>query len=737
MAGTNKIINLSLPNNYRNYITNNDGTPFDTPEDLISFKPTGDLGDFAQVISTQSFWMWHPGSNSWVNTDSGFGGSNGSSVWENILNKPSVFPPSQHNHPISDIINLSSNLSQIQNDAKSYTDTKVAEESIILKAYSDARASSAEQNAKNYADTTIQNATTGINPNNLDKTGAQDNYVLMIGDGQAYWGVPRLTSTTYIVPTEDFDTALRNAINNAVAGDTLDFTGWTGTHFINSANGVVNINKPLTLLFGTVTIKFKARGRTSHMFYITSSGVRIIGYGRSSNINDLSGPTKFVMEIEPGFTNGGYHIKTWKASALRFEGFDLLGIRSNYNEIEGTFTGAGGIFIEKENPDLTSSGNNVNNLIINNVYIQGTVAHGIYVDTPIISRITNVRVSQAGRHGIFIKGGTSIVIDATYVSSAHLAAFCLYGVSYSSIIASAAENAGVGYWIRSCSAVNLFGSGAENCINKGSGNQVFGTGLNNSGILNYNGTIIDDCSADYRDIFRGTSYVISGGRNILLNGPYSINASLVGEAGTTSSLAAHFRIMGNARYIQILSPRCAMSSGNTFAGRFDLRVENVGVDYPRDCTIDFNPYVDGSVVPASGKPYVTEINADGENCPVYNVGINTQLRWGNTKWCFEKLFTPASNMSFDVSSYDLFKANNFTSMTGNYSYQFINPIKDKTIMIHLPPLGTAVISWIGYVYVLSGVLSTTAQNIVYVHCVSELNGGMYFITFSQPTPINS
>jgi hypothetical protein len=737
MAGTNRIINLSLTNYYRNYITKTDGTPFNTPDELVAFRPIGEPGDFAQVISTQSFWMWHPGASSWVNTDSGSSGNNGTTYWSDILNKPSEFPPSQHNHPISDITDLASSLIQIIDDTKEYADNKISSESLILKDYADAKANVAEQNAKNYADIAVQNATDNIDPNKLDKTGALENYVLMIGDGQAYWGVPRLTSATYIVPTGSFDTALRNAINNAVAGDVLDFTGWTGTHFIDSTNGTVNINKPLTLLFGTVTIKFRARGRTSHMFYITSSSVRIIGYGRSPNVNDLSGPTKFVMEIDTGFTNGGYHIKTWKASALRFDGFDLIGVRSNYNEVEGTFTGAGGIFIEKENPDQVSSGNNVNNLIINNVYIQGTVAHGIYVDTPIISRITNVRVSQAGRHGIFIKGGTSIVIDATYVSSAHLAGFCLYGVSYSSIIASAAENAGVGYWIRSCSAVNLFGSGAENCINKGSGNQVFGTGLNNSGILNYNGTVIDDCSADYRDIFRGTSYIISGGRNILLNGPYSINASLVGEAGTTSVLSAHFRIMSNARYIQILSPRCAMSTGNTFAGRFDLRIENVGTDYPRDCTIDFNPYVDGSVVPAFGKPYVTEINADGENCPVYNVGVNTQLRWGNTKWCFEKLFAPTSNMSFDVSSYDLFRADNFTAMTGNYSYQFTNPIKDKTVMIYLPPLGTAVISWIGNIYVLSGVLSTTAQNIVYVHCVSELNGGVYFITFSQPTPINS
>lgn len=733
MAGTNRIINLSLTNYYRNYITKTDGTPFNTPDELVAFRPIGEPGDFAQVISTQSFWMWHPGASSWVNTDSGSSGNNGTTYWSDILNKPSEFPPSQHNHPISDITDLASSLIQIIDDTKEYADNKISSESLILKDYADAKANVAEQNAKNYADIAVQNATDNIDPNKLDKTGALENYVLMIGDGQAYWGVPRLTSATYIVPTGSFDTALRNAINNAVAGDVLDFTGWTGTHYINSDNGTVNIAKPLTLLFGNITIKFKSKGRTSHMFYITSSSVRIIGYGRSSNVNDLSGATKLVMEIANGYTNGGYHIKSWSASALHFESFDLLGVRSNYNENEGTFTGAGGIFLEKPNPDTTASGNNINNLVINNLYIQGTVAHGIYVDTPIISRITNVRVSQAGKHGIYIRGGTSIVMDAVYVSSAHLAGICLQGVSYSSIVASASENAGVGYWLRSCSAVTLFGSGAENCLNKGSGDSIFGSGYNNSRILNYNGNIIDDCSADYRDIFRGTSYVISGGRNILLNGPYSINASLIGEAGTTSTLSAHFRIMGNARYIQILSPRCSMSSGNTFAGRFDVRIEAVGADAPRDCTIDFNPYEDGSVVPQAGKPYVTEFNTSDDACPIYNVGQNTLIRWGNTKWAFEKIFTPTGTINIDFSRYDTYTSDTNNPMNGvNLVLSLTNPIKDKTITILLPPLGTGTVTWANTIFLLNGILHQTYSNVIYIHCVQDGSNPVYFVTYAQP-----
>lgn len=564
-----------------------------------------------------------------------------------------------------------------------------------------------------------------------------ENNILTVESQTAKWKpLPKLTSTIFIPVVGDFDTALRNAITNANPGDVLDFTGWTGTHYINSDNGTVNIAKPLTLLFGNITIKFKSKGRTSHMFYITSSSVRIIGYGRSSNVNDLSGATKLVMEIANGYTNGGYHIKSWSASALHFESFDLLGVRSNYNENEGTFTGAGGIFLEKPDPDTTASGNNINNLVINNLYIQGTVAHGIYVDTPIISRITNVRVSQAGKHGIYIRGGTSIVMDAVYVSSAHLAGICLQGVSYSSIVASASENAGVGYWLRSCSAVTLFGSGAENCLNKGSGDSIFGSGYNNSRILNYNGNIIDDCSADYRDIFRGTSYVISGGRNILLNGPYSINASLIGEAGTTSTLSAHFRIMGNARYIQILSPRCSMSSGNTFAGRFDVRIEAVGADAPIDCTIDFNPYEDGSVVPQAGKPYVTEYNTADDACPVYNVGKNTLIRWGNTKWNFKKVFDQTQDLLIDFSKYDVFiPSGNAPLGNVNLFYTLQNPIRNKTVIILLPPLGSATLSWTNTVFMLGGTLSTTLPNAIKIQCIDDVYE-IYFITYFQLTMVS-
>jgi hypothetical protein len=647
----------------------------------------------------------------------------------NTLNAAKAYSDTKDN----DILNLARTYADgkdvdVLNQSKSYTDTKVATNLVEAKGYTDTKATEVYNNSKAYTDSVV-NSIDIPQPSNQD-----EGKILVVRDSSYNLeNFPKLTSTKFIPVTDDFDAALRNAINDAASGDVLDFTGWTGIYYINSGHGTIIIDKPLTLLFGNITIKFKAKGRNSHMFYTAVSNVSIIGYGRSSNTDNLNGPTKFIMEIDTGYTNGGYHIKSSGASQLRFEGFDLLGIRSAYNQNEGTFTGVGGMFLEKLDPDSTSSGNNINNLVINNVYIEGTVAHAIYVDTPIISRITNVRVSKAGKHGIYIRGGTSIVIDATYVSSAHLAGFCLQNVSYSSISASAAEFSGVGYWFRNCSAVTLFGSGAENCINKGSGDTIFGSGYSNSRIVNKNGTIIDDCSVDYRDIFRGTSYVISGGRSILLSGPYSINASLMGEAGSISYLAAHFRIMGNARYIQILSPRIAMSSENTFAGRFDIRIENVGTDYPSDCTIDFNPYTDGSVVPASGKPYVTEYNTASDACPVYNVGKNTLIRWGNTKWSFKRVFDQTQDLLIDFSKYDIFIPSGNTPL-GNVSllYTLQNPVRNKTVMILLPPLGSATLSWANTIYRLGGTLSATLPNAIQVQCIDDVNE-IYFVTYFQLT----
>jgi hypothetical protein len=938
MPGTNKIINLSVANAYRHYITNPDGSPFTDSSELITFKPAGEPGDFAQVLSTQSFWMWDTSVQAWVDTDTGEGG--GPVTWNDVQSKPTTFPPQSHSHPFSEVPGLQSALDgkaptshlhsissitglqqsldnklvapsggapgniltktesghewtenqggggtgedglsayeiavlngfngtevewllslkgapgepglpgagvrwmgefnpfieYVEDDAVGYegsayiaknttegnlpidtdywvlwvakgpagedgnhgqdgtsgtqihyTSDEIISPSLgvegdyVISGYHDegklyrkiggtwsymnirlqGQPGAAGQDGSDGQDGSnglsayeiwLANGNSGTERDFLDSLMGQDgqdgepgppgpapdggsvgDIIFKDSDGPVWKPFPKLRGQVFI-PHEDgaiFDTVIRAAIANAVAGEVLDFTDWKGDHEIS--NTAVVIDKAITLLFGTINVWMESESRTKHMFEITSSSVAIIGYGRSPNRDTLTGPTRFTMT---GGLGGGYHIRTFGASSLTFSGFDLIGVRSAWNQRESTFTGVGGMFIEKPDPDVTSSGNTVNNLIIENVLIKDTVAHAIYVDTPIISRITNVRISGAGRHGIYIKGGTSLVMDGVYVSSAHLAGICLHSVSYAAISASASEYCGIGYWFRSCFAVSLFGSGAEQLMNKQSGNVLFGTGYNDSGILNGNGNVIPDCSSTYRDAFRGVGYMISGGRSITLNGPYSINCAVKGDGGDTSVLGCHFWVRSEARSIQILSPRTSRSASAdpvTMPGRYDVRIQNDGAEYPRDTVLEYNPKVDGTITPGSGKPYVTETDNAADTCPVLNVGINTLIRYGNTKWAFEKAITGASDLAFDFSRYDIFKDPASDPMTGNRTYTITNPVKDKVICIVLPPVGTAVITWPSSVNFLQGILQDNAYNVVYIHCLDD-ETPYYVATISQ------
>jgi hypothetical protein len=562
----------------------------------------------------------------------GTGGGGGTVTWDNIAEKPETFPPSAHEHSAEDVgaipmpeggtsgqVLTKNATGQEWSNPTGGSGGSVEWDSVLNKP------SSFTPSAHNHTAEDV-----GAIP--MPAGGSAGQVLTRNASGESWKGIPRQNSYTFIENPGDgtlFDTVFRNAVANASAGDVLDLTAWTGNQ---SLSDTITINKALTLLLGNINISYNSTARNKNMFDITSDSVRIIGYGRSPNPSTLTAPTKLTMTG----AGGGYHIRTRGASSLVFKDFDCHGIRSAWNQHEGTFTGVGGLFLEKADPNSTASGNTVNNLIIDGVFVNNTIGHGIYVDTPIIAKISNSRVSGAGRHGIYIKGGTSIVIDASYVASAHLAGFCFDTVSYAAFSASASENCGVGYWFRSCNAVNLYGCGAEMLINKGSGDTIFGSGVNNSGILNGAGSVIDDCNSTYRDSFRGVGYLITGGRNINLFAPYSTNVGMIGEAGASSVNSAHFTIKGAARGINILLPRTQRASGlgaeQTSPNRFDIRLETADGEQPRDVVLAYNPESDGTVTPTSGKPYVAYTNASGEDCPIYDGAINTKIYFGGTQY---------------------------------------------------------------------------------------------------------
>jgi hypothetical protein len=380
----------------------------------------------------------------------------------------------------------------------------------------------------------------------------------------------------------NFGQILQAGINNAPTGAILDCTSYTGSQQITET---VVFTKPISIRLGeiNITASFASPTTQSHAFLIQGiNGVSIEGLGRSPKADLLVSPTTIEMRT----SGSGYHIFATGSNVLTFEGFDCYGIQSdNYN----IRSGSGGICLIEPDPDVSGGGNNVNQVLLESVYVQGTRDHGIWVVGAILAQIRNCRVAQAGGHGFYVSTGTtSTYILNCYASSGELAGFCIDGSSYTQLQNCAAEFFGVGYWLRSSFNISLLGCGAEQNTPK--------TNVpNNLGIVFPNSLgsyAVNDIGSGFTNEFRGTNYLITGGRNIYIPVPYSKDpgdnafATVVEYNGTR-----HYKIRGNARAVYLVNPRC---TGDTPL-RYDISIEDDGTNAPRDVNLFFNPVEDGTV----------------------------------------------------------------------------------------------------------------------------------------------
>jgi hypothetical protein len=402
-------------------------------------------------------------------------------------------------------------------------------------------------------------------------------------------GFPSDNRVTNVVLLREFDNGgnfgqiLQNGINNAPTGSILDCTDYTGSQQITSS---VIITKPINIRLGeiNITASFTSPTTQSHAFLIQGiNGVSIQGMGRSPRATLLSSPTTIEMRT----SGSGYHIFATGSNVLTFNGFDCYGIQStNYN----INTGAGGICLIEQNPGVSGGGNNVNQVLIESVFVDGTRDHGIWILGGILAQIRNSRVSSAGGHGFYISTGTTTTyLLNCYASSGVLAGFCIDESSYSQLQNCAAEFFGIGYWLRSSFNISLLGCGAEQNDDRGtipsSSLKIF---FPNS-LGSYE---VDDIGGGNTAEFRGTSYLVTGGRNIYIPVPYSKDPSnnIDGKV-VKSAFTRHYKVKGNARAVYLVNPRC---QGNSPV-RFDLGVEASGPDTPRDVNLFFNPVEDGTV----------------------------------------------------------------------------------------------------------------------------------------------
>ena len=408
-----------------------------------------------------------------------------------------------------------------------------------------------------------------------------------------------------------------------------------------TTNGI-RIDKPIKILLPGGEILFtnySTNNMTSynrHMFIITSSQVTIEGTGRSSNEAKLINVTRLVMEDK----FGGYHVHSRGNDFLTLRSMDLSGNRTgNYDAQEDSATkpidGAGGVYIEKADPGTTTSGNTVSNITLESLLISKTKYHGVYIDTPIISVMKDVRVSSGGGHGIFINGGTSIRIESCYVSSTHKGGFVLYGHSYSNILSCASEYSGIGYWLRGCFNISIISSGAESNGNRAqtipNGNLTTTDALGNL-------ITISDVGGDNVGLFRGTSFVVSGGQALSLINVASINAGRPTGAGVTNT-SRDILVRGNARDVLISSPRTSVHSGSSFTGRFNIAFEALGQDIPSNCELVYNPMNSGTVTPGVPDQWISNVNNDANKAPVF-LPANSNILVRSGRMFFTELIGP-------------------------------------------------------------------------------------------------
>lgn len=373
--------------------------------------------------------------------------------------------------------------------------------------------------------------------------------------------------------TDDFETSVRAALAYAKENgfSTVDCSWFSGEW---ECQDRFILDFPVNLRLGNVTVTMA----DTMFFEIRSNNVRIQGVNRQTDRTVTDGnATVLILAGVSNLSNEGYHIYSRGNKNCQYRDMVLKGKQTTSGRQCGNsqypIDGTGGIYIEKANPGTTSSGNTCNATIIDNILIDGTKAHAIYIDTPILSMIRDVRISYAGGHGVFISGGTSTTLESVYVASARYAGFCLQGITYCTVFNSVAENCGCGWWLRSVFNTSLFSPGVETTYNYGlnpwaasySVSKRYGLAVDTTNAEGGKVKITDvpdenwaigSRSIHARSLFCGYAFVVTGGRNVDVYSPYCI--SIANELTPSSPKLSAVKdqlcfmlVLGNSRAVKV------------------------------------------------------------------------------------------------------------------------------------------------------------------------------------------
>lgn len=110
---------------------------------------------------------------------------------------------------------------------------------------------------------------------------------------------------------------------------------------------------------------------------------------------------------------------------------------------------------------------NSGHIVIRDMFINDQAGNGIKLQTPILSRLQNVKIRYcAGTAFYLYDGGTSTTLSECYAITGLEQGFYLNTMVYCTLISCASEVYGVGYDLVSCSAIALIGCGTEAIVDR-------------------------------------------------------------------------------------------------------------------------------------------------------------------------------------------------------------------------------------------------------------------------------
>lgn len=384
--------------------------------------------------------------------------------------------------------------------------------------------------------------------------------------------------------TQKLQLAASGGTGSGPAGTVYDCTSYSTQVITSTITFTVPNN---TFIFGNTPFTYAPT--SGSMFVISAPGITLQGTARSTKDAIETTTTTFRMA---GGLSQKYHIEyavsnalatSKRGDCLTLKNLNFKGAQSVYTSNSGapvyTTNGGGGILITE--PNLNASGSNVNNIIIDNVLVDGAKQHGIMIYGAVASKITNTRVRSAAGHGFYIDGeSTSVSFDTCYASGNYLAGFCLKDAAYSSLNNCASDSNGLGYWLRNTTSTSLVSCGAEANLTRSNIPNNLGVILKQYPTGDF---VVNDIGADNVNHIKGTSFFVSGGGNLTFTSPLSKDPGGNPGAGVfVNKRTAHFGFYGGVDKVNITAPRI---SGTTTL-KYKYRLEALDSSAPGNIMID-------------------------------------------------------------------------------------------------------------------------------------------------------